>query len=51
MLMILLIVFLVLALGGGGWGYSRYGAVGLSPVAVALVLFAILYFTGHLNLS
>ena len=50
MLMILLIVFLVLALGGGGWGYSRYGYAGMSPAAIVLLILAVLYFTGHLNM-
>jgi len=48
MLTILLIVLVVLALGGGGWGYSRYGAVGFSPLGIVLVILAIMYFTGRL---
>lgn len=48
MLTIILIVLLVMALGGGGWGYSRYGAVGFSPLAVVLLVLALLYFTGRL---
>ena len=32
MLLIILIVLLILELGGGGWGYSRYGWGGLSSV-------------------
>jgi hypothetical protein len=49
MFTILLIVLLVLALGGGGWGHSRYGAVGWSPAALILILVLVLYFTGHLG--
>jgi len=49
MLTILLIVLLVLALGGGGWGYSQYGAVGMSPAVVLLLVLAVLYFTGFLH--
>jgi hypothetical protein len=49
MLFILLIVFLVLALGGGGWGYSRYGWAGMSPAAIILVILAVLYFGGFLH--
>jgi hypothetical protein len=48
MLTILLIVLVVLALGGGGWGYSRYGAVGFSPLGIVLIILAIMYFTGRL---
>lgn len=48
MLTILLIVLVVLALGGGGWGYSRYGAVGLSPLGIVRIILAIMYFTGRL---
>ena len=49
MLQVLLIVFLVLALGGGGWGYSRYGYAGMSPAAIVLLILAVLYFTGRLH--
>jgi len=40
---------LALALGGGGWGYSRYGYAGLSPLAVILIIVAVLWATGHLH--
>lgn len=49
MLMIILIVLLVLSIGGGGLGYSRYGAVGLGPAGLILLLLAVFYFTGHLR--
>ncbi len=49
MLFVLFIVLLVASLGGGGWGYSRYGAVGMSPAAVVLAVMALLYFTGRLR--
>jgi hypothetical protein len=49
--MILLIVLIVLALGGGGWGQSRYGGMSWSPLAIILVIAVILYFTGHLQLG
>jgi hypothetical protein len=48
MLLIALLVVLLLALGGGGWGHSRYGYAGWSPAAVILLVLAVLYFTGHL---
>ena len=51
MLTILLITLLVLALVGGGWGYSRYGYAGMSPAGVLLVLLVVFYFTGHLRLG
>jgi hypothetical protein len=49
MLTIFLVVLLLVALGGGGWGHSRYGYAGWSPAGVLLLLLAILWFTGHLH--
>ncbi len=49
MLTIILIVLLVLALGGGGFGHSRYGAVGWSPAFLIILVLLILWFTGHLH--
>jgi hypothetical protein len=49
MLLILLIVVLALALGGGAWGHSRVGYVGWSPAAIVLVVLVLLYFTGHIR--
>ena len=49
LLMIILLVLLVLSIGGGGFGYKRFGAVGMSPAALLLVLFVVLYFTGALR--
>lgn len=37
MLLIILFVLLVLALAGGGWGYSNAGYVGFSPALILLV--------------
>jgi hypothetical protein len=48
MLLIILLVVFVFALGGGGWGHSRYGYAGWSPAALILIVLALLYFTGHL---
>jgi len=48
-LMIILIVFFVLALGGGGWGYSRYGSWGWSPAVLILLVGVVLFFTGHIG--
>jgi hypothetical protein len=49
MLMILLIVCLVLAIGGGGWGYSRYGYVGWSPAGLIVLVLVVLWLTGSLH--
>ena len=49
MLTIILIVLLVLALGGGGFGHSRYGAVGWSPAMLILLVILVLWLTGHLH--
>jgi hypothetical protein len=46
MLTILLIV-LILALVGGGFGYSRYGYAGWSPAGIIVVVLLFLLFTGH----
>lgn len=48
MLTIILIVLLVLALGGGGIGYSRFGAVGMSPAGLILLVLVVLFFMGRL---
>ena len=44
----LLIVLLLLALLGGGLGYGRFGAAGLSPAALIVVLLIILALSGRL---
>lgn len=44
----LLIVLLLLALLGGGLGYGRFGAAGLSPAAIVIVILLILAATGRL---
>ena len=48
MLMILLIVLLVLALGGGTWGHSRYGFRGWSPAGIIVLVLVLLWATGRL---
>ena len=47
--MILLIVLIVLSIGGGGVGYKRFGVAGLSPAALIIVVFVVLYLTGSLR--
>ena len=49
MLFIVLVVCLVLALGGGGWGHSRYGYAGWSPAAIILLIVVALWMTGRLH--
>jgi hypothetical protein len=49
MLFVIFIVVLVLALAGGGWGYSRWGLAGMSPAGVILLVLVILWLTGHLG--
>ncbi len=47
MLTILLIVLLI-ALLGGGLGYSRFGYVGWSPAAIIVVVLLVLLLMGRL---
>ncbi len=49
LLSILLIVALVVAIGGGGFGHSRYGYVGWSPAGILLLIIGVLWFTGGLH--
>ena len=44
----LLIVLLLLALLGGGLGYGRFGAVGMSPAALLVIILIVLALTGNL---
>jgi hypothetical protein len=48
---LILVVLLVFALAGGGWGHARYGYAGWSPAGIVLLLFVILWLTGHLHLG
>jgi hypothetical protein len=48
MLTILLIVFVVLALGGA-WGHTRFGYAGWSPAGMLLLVLAVLWLTGNLR--
>jgi hypothetical protein len=46
---LLLLVLIVIAITGGGLGYSRYGAIGgLSPLGVVLLIVTLMYLTGNL---
>lgn len=44
----LLIVLLLLALLGGGLGYGRFGAAGMSPAALIVVILIVLALSGRL---
>jgi hypothetical protein len=50
MLVILIVLLVLFAIGGGGWGYSRYGWVGMSPAGMVLLILAVLFLTGQLSL-
>lgn len=47
MLLTILLILLVLALLGGGWGYGRYGGVAWSPIGLILLLVLVLWLTGN----
>lgn len=49
MFTILMLVLLVAALGGGGFGYSRWGYMGWSPAVLIFVVFVVLSLTGVLR--
>ena len=48
MLWTILIILLILALLGGGWGYGRFGPVGFSPLLIIVIVLLLLLFTGRL---
>jgi hypothetical protein len=48
MLFIFCIVLLVVALGGGAFGHSRFGAAGWSPAGLIVLVLVLLWFTGRL---
>lgn len=50
MITILLIVLLVLAIGGGGWGHSRFGAASWSPLGIVALILVVMLLTGNLRL-
>lgn len=50
MLLTILVVLLVVALAGGGWGHERYGFAGWSPAGLILLVLAILLLTGRVHL-
>lgn len=48
MLLTILVILLLLALFGGGWGYSRYGGLSWSPLGLLLIILLILFLSGSL---
>ena len=50
MLSTLLVVLLILAVAGGGFGHRRYGYAGWSPLGVLLVVILVLVLLGHVRL-
>lgn len=50
MLLTILIVLLILALLGGGWGTSRYGYASWSPLGLLVLILVVLLLTGNLSL-
>lgn len=51
MLMLFIVLLVLIALGTGSWGYSRYGMPGMTPAAIVLLLLLVLYLTGNLHLN
>lgn len=49
MLLILVIVLVVLALGGGFYAGPNYGLAGWSPLGIVLLILVILLLTGNLH--
>lgn len=46
-LMIVLIVLIVLAVGGGAFGHNKYGWAGYSPVGILLVVLLLVLIFGN----
>ena len=47
----LLIILLVLSAVFGGWGHSRWGYTGWSPLGIILVVMLLLWLTGNLGVG
>jgi hypothetical protein len=45
----ILIILLVLALAGGGWGHSRFGYAGWSPAGIVVLILVVFWLTGNLH--
>ena len=44
----ILIIVLIIALLGGGMGYGRFGAAGMSPAAIIGIILVVMLLTGRL---
>jgi len=49
MILTVLVVLLVLAVLGGGFGHSRFGYGGWSPAGLLLLVLVVLWLTGNLR--
>ena len=49
MLFIVLMVLMVVALGGGGWGLPRFGYASWSPLGPIVVVAFVFWLTGSLQ--
>lgn len=49
MLTLILVILLLFALGGGGWGHSRFGMAGWSPAGLIILVIVLLALTGNLH--
>ena len=47
-MMTILIVLLLIALLGGGLGYGRFGAAGLGPAGILILILVVMALTGRL---
>jgi hypothetical protein len=47
-MMTILIVLLLIALLGGGLGYGRFGAAGLGPAGILIIILILLAVTGRI---
>lgn len=48
-IILLLVLVVLLALGGGSWGHSRYGAASWSPLGIIVLILVVMIFTGNLH--
>src|SRR5262245_60719900 len=44
----ILVILLILALLGGGFGYGRFGALGMSPAAIIVIILIVLALSGRI---